>query len=184
VVTANLAFADMVVGHMNSTLPTCQGSWDIGGLEFTGGTEHFATLVGVEDPGRLRIAFPCQHNDCRRTAAVVEVNRRGRLYVNDEQAIIYRIFPDAQGTIRITGFLPYTNFCSQVANLAATIHAARAVDAAGLYALDRSWVPFYCPGCERSFCGQHWQLKPTFQWDFDHYSGTCPAGHPHFIDHC
>jgi hypothetical protein len=137
----------------------------------------------VEDSGRLRIAFPCQYQNCPRTAAIVEVNRRGQLYVSDEQNIIYRVFPTAQGTIRITGFLPYTSFSRQVANLAATIHATRTIDAAALHALDHTWVPFYCPRCERSFCAQHWRLKPTFSWAFDHYSGTCPVGHPHVVNH-
>jgi hypothetical protein len=138
----------------------------------------------VDDPTRLRVAFPCQHEGCARAAAVVEVSRRGQLYINDEQDIIYRIFPDTQGTIRITGFLPYTSFATQVPNLAAVILAVRSIDAAALHALDRTWIPFYCPHCDRSFCGEHWDLKPTFNWGFDHYSGTCPAGHPHFIDHC
>lgn len=138
----------------------------------------------MDDPGRLRVAFPCQHDGCPRAAATVEVSRRGKLYVNDEQDIIYRVFPEAQGTIRITGFLPYTNFSSQVTNLAATIQAARTIDAAALHALDQTWVPFYCPQCGRSFCAEHWELTPKFNWGFDHYSGTCPVGHPHFIDHC
>jgi hypothetical protein len=138
----------------------------------------------VDDPERLRIAFPCQHEGCARAAGIVEVSRRGQLYVNDEQDILYRIFPGAQGAIRITGFLPYTNFSRQVVNLAVTIQAARTTDAAALHALNQTWVPFYCPRCDRSFCAEHWALTPTFNWGFDHYSGTCPAGHPHFIDHC
>jgi hypothetical protein len=138
----------------------------------------------MDDLARLRVGFPCQYEGCPRTAAVVEVSRRGQLFVNDEQDIIYRIFPAAQGTIRVTGFLPYTSLSNQVPNLAATIAAARAVDAGTLWALDQSWVPFYCPRCERSFCTEHWALQPSFNWGFDHYSGTCPAGHPHFIDHC
>jgi hypothetical protein len=140
--------------------------------------------TGGVDSGRVRGMFPCQDGECARAAAVVEVSRRGQLYINDEQDIIYRVFPDAQGTIRIIGFLPYTNFCSQVPNLAATIRAVRAVDAAALHALDRTWVPFYCSQCDRSFCGGHWNLTPTFGWGFDYYSGTCPVGHPHVIDHC
>ncbi len=138
----------------------------------------------MDDPARLRIAFPCQFGGCPRTAAIVEVSRRGQLFVNDEQDIIYRIFPGAQGTIRVTGFLPYTSFASQVPDLAATINAADAVDAGALRALDKTWVPFYCPHCDHSFCAEHWALKPIFDWGFDHYSGTCPVGHPHFIDHC
>lgn len=138
----------------------------------------------MHDSGRLRVGFPCQHDGCPRVAAIVEVSRRGRLYVDDEQDIIYRVFPDAQGTIRITGFLPYTNFSSQVNDLAATIQAVRTIDAAALHALDQTWVPFYCPECGRSFCAEHWELTPKFNWGFDHYSGTCPVGHPHFIDHC
>ncbi|HEX4103780.1 MAG: hypothetical protein WAN20_06370 [Pseudonocardiaceae bacterium] len=138
----------------------------------------------MDDPARLRIPFPCQHDGCPRAAAIVEVSRRGQLYINDEQDIIYRVFPDAQGTIRIIGFLPYTSFASQIPDLAATVLAVRTIDAAGLYALDRTWIPFYCPQCDRSFCEEHWNLEPSFNWGFDHYSGTCPAGHPHFIDHC
>jgi hypothetical protein len=138
----------------------------------------------VDDPARLRVAFPCQHKDCRRAAAIVEVTRRGQLYIDAEQDIIYRVFPEAQGTIRITGFLPYTSFSTRVPNLAATVSAVRTIDAAALHALDRAWVPFYCHQCDRSFCSEHWDLKPIFDWGFDHYSGACPIGHPHFIDHC
>lgn len=138
----------------------------------------------MDESARLRIAFPCQHDGCPRAAAIVEVSRRGQLFVDEEQDIIYRVFPDARGTIRITGFLPYTNFSHQVTNVAATIQAARAVDAAALHALDDTWVPFYCRQCGRSFCAEHWELTPSFNWGFDHYSGTCPVGHSHFIDHC
>ena len=118
----------------------------------------------MDDPARLRIPFPCQHEGCLRAAAIVEVSRRGQLYINDEQDIIYRVFPDAQGTIRIIGFLPYTSFASRIPDLAATILAVEAVDAAALYALDRTWIPFYCPDCDRSFCEDHWNLKPSFDW--------------------
>jgi hypothetical protein len=138
----------------------------------------------VEDSVRLRVAFPCLHEGCPRTAATVEVTRRGQLYIDEEQDIIYRIFPEAQGTIRVNGFLPYTSFSTQVTDFAAAATAVRAVDAAALHAVDRTWVPFYCHQCDRSFCGEHWDLKATFDWGFDYYSGTCPVGHPHFIDHC
>ncbi|MGH3695006.1 MAG: hypothetical protein ACRDRX_13645 [Pseudonocardiaceae bacterium] len=137
----------------------------------------------MDDPARLRISFPCQYAGCPRTAAVVELSRRGQLLINDEQDIIYRIFPDTQGTIRVTGFLPYTSFSRQVPNLAATTAAARDIDAGALRALDQTWVPFYCERCDRSFCAEHWVLKPFFNWGFDHYSGTCPIGHPHLIGH-
>ena len=109
----------------------------------------------MDDPARLRIAFPCQQDGCPRVAAIVEVSRRGQLYVNDDQDIIYRVFPEAQGTIRITGFLPYTSFSRHVINLAAAIQAVRAIDAAALHALDQTWVPLYCSRCNRSFCAEH-----------------------------
>ncbi len=138
----------------------------------------------MEDPVRLRVAFPCQHEGCQRIAAIVEVIRRGQLYVDEEQDVLYRIFPEAQGTLRISGFLPYTSFSTQVNNVAATTGAVQVTDTAALHAMDRTWVPFYCQHCDRSFCGEHWNLKPTFDWGFDFYSGTCPAGHAHFINHC
>lgn len=115
---------------------------------------------------------------------MVEVTRRGQLFINDEQDIIYRVFPGAQGTIRTIGFLQYTSFATQVSDHAATAGAVRALDAAALHALDRAWAPFYCHSCDRSFCAEHWNLRATFDWGFQYYSGTCPAGHPHFIDHC
>lgn len=138
----------------------------------------------MDDLARLRVSFPCQYEGCPKTAAMVEVSRRGQLFVNDEQDVIYRIFPAAQGTIRVTDFLPYTTFSSRVPDYAATAQAARAIDASALHALDHTWVPFYCPHCERSFCTEHWALTPHFNWGFDHYSGTCPIGHPHTINHC
>lgn len=138
---------------------------------------------GVDDPTRVRIGFPCEYDGCRREAAVVEVTRRGRLYVDEDQDMLYRIFPKAQGTIRVSGFLPYTNLCDRVADIGVTIDAVRSTDTATLYSLRSEWVPFYCRHCDRSFCGAHWNLKATFDWGFDYYSGTCPAGHPHFIDH-
>jgi hypothetical protein len=148
------------------------------------GFDAFCDTGSVDHPARLRVAFPCQHRDCQRAAALVEVTRRGQLYIDAEQDIIYRVFPDAQGTIRITGFLPYTSFSTRILNLAATLDAVHAIDAAALHALDQTCVPFYCPRCDRSFCSKHWDLTPTFSWGFDHYSGSCPIGHPHFIDHC
>lgn len=111
------------------------------------------------------------------------MSRRGQLYINDEQDIIYRVFPHAQGTIRVTDFLPYTSLSHQVPNLDATTRAVRATDAAALHTLDPAWVPFYCPQCDRSFCTEHWVLTSVFNWGFDHYSGTCPVGHPHVIGH-
>ena len=137
----------------------------------------------MEDSARLRVAFPCQHEGCQRVAAIVEVTRRGQLYIDEEQDILYRIFPEAQGTIRLNGFLPYSRFSAHVTDLAATAGAVQAIDAVALHSVDRTWVPFYCHQCDRCFCGEHWNLEATFDWGFDYYSGTCPVGHPHFIDH-
>jgi hypothetical protein len=140
--------------------------------------------VRVEDSARLRVAFPCQHEGCPRAAAIIEVTRRGQLYIAEEQDILYRIFPEAQGTVRVNGFLPYTSFSTHVMDFAATADAVRAIDAAALHVVDRTWVPFYCHECDRSFCGEHWNLRAIFDWGFDYYSGTCPVGHQHFIGHC
>jgi hypothetical protein len=138
---------------------------------------------GVDDSARVRVAFPCEQEDCLREAATVEVTRRGQLYIDEDQDMIYRIFPSAQGTIRVTGFLLYTNVCDRVPDIKATLAAVHAIDTAALYAMRREWVPFYCSECGRSFCGEHWNLKATFDWGFDFYSGTCPVGHPHVVGH-
>ncbi len=135
----------------------------------------------MEDPVRLRATFPCQRDDCQRAAAIVEVTRRGQLYVDGEQDILYRIFPQAQGTLRVTGFLPYTGFSTQVINLVATAGAVRVIDAAALHAMDRNLGSVLLPALQPFICVEHWNLKATFDWGFDFYSGTCPVGHSHFI---
>src|SRR4051794_10989308 len=35
-------------------------------------------------------------------------------------------------------------------------------DVAGLYARDPELTPFWCPDCERSYCGESWQPRIVF----------------------
>ncbi len=120
---------------------------------------------------------------CTAVAATVDVIPRGQAYPEGAHDPVPEVFPEVGGTVRVTGFLPYTGFSTAVPDLAAAVAAVRAVDAGALHALDHAWTPFYCRHCDRSYCGEHWDLHPVFDWGFDYYRGSCPAGHPHMIDH-
>ena len=55
-----------------------------------------------------------------------------------------------------------------------------------LYQVNRLWVPFYCPACDRCYCLDHWDVEAVFDSDFagwyDCSYGTCPQGHRRMID--
>lgn len=51
-------------------------------------------------------------------------------------------------------------------------------DARALHALGVELVPFWCPGCDASYCGRHWITWDLFHDGFfDEKRGRCPAGH-------
>jgi hypothetical protein len=63
--------------------------------------------------------------------------------------------------------------------------AARAVigDARALYELDLELAPFYCPRCDRSYCGEHWASADVFEDGMhDSIRGTCPEGHERLLE--
>lgn len=133
-------------------------------------------------PGARR-GFPCGFAGCDRVAATVEVVPAGRPYADRRHDLIHTVLPGAPGTLRISGFLPWTNVSMPVADLAAAAGAVRDLDGGALRRLDRDLAPFYCRHCDRSYCGDHWRLRPSFDVGFDYWSGTCPEGHRHVIDH-
>lgn len=135
---------------------------------------------------RARRAIRCEYPKCRNAAAMVEVVAAGQAYANGEHDLPHRLEP-SQGTIRISGFLPYASFSTPVRDYAGT---AGGVLAAGdrlaetLFGWNTEWAPFYCPVCERAYCSEHWRLEPVFdEAGFDYYSGSCLYGHRHKIDH-
>ncbi|MDT5093972.1 MAG: hypothetical protein QOH60_3335 [Mycobacterium sp.] len=50
-------------------------------------------------------------------------------------------------------------------------------DAAALYALSMSYVPFYCDHCEVSYCQWHWSPRRFEDGDIEGIEGNCPKGH-------
>ena len=63
-------------------------------------------------------------------------------------------------------------------DLDATLVAIAAGDAKALYAMDLEFVPFWCPRCRASYCGQHWEKWDLFDDGFfDEKRGRCPKGH-------
>jgi hypothetical protein len=52
------------------------------------------------------------------------------------------------------------------------------VDAQGIYDRNRELAPFWCPACQLTYCGDHWQQQTKFDDGFfDEIVGTCSQGH-------
>lgn len=57
-----------------------------------------------------------------------------------------------------------------------------------LFEMDRFLVPFYCPKCDCSYCGDHWHTRMVFDdepgWGgwYDCTMGTCPEGHERMVE--
>jgi hypothetical protein len=47
---------------------------------------------------------------------------------------------------------------------------------------DPDWelVPFFCKGCQRTYCRRHWDLSFNTITEYTH--GTCPRGHRQLVD--
>ena len=55
--------------------------------------------------------------------------------------------------------------------------------ARALYELDFELAPFYCPACDRSYCGEHWSATDVFEDGVhDSIRGTCPEGHERLLE--
>lgn len=120
---------------------------------------------------------------------MVELIPDGSGYADGTTDLLHRLRPPGStsaGTFRMSGFLPYTNCSMPVDDYETTVVAVRSAGddaAAVLHELDKEYAPFFCRRCRCSYCGRHWNLKAKFDQGFDYYSGTCPFGHPKFIDH-
>jgi hypothetical protein len=88
------------------------------------------------------------------------------------------------GRLRIEGGeLRRTAFTSTLTQKATDGVRAAIADAAALHALDPELAPFYCPECERSYCGAHWRREDVFEDGLhDSIRGTCPEGHERMLE--
>jgi hypothetical protein len=124
-------------------------------------------------PQRLRFEIACQFPECGEVAAVVELVAAGGTWSDG-------------AALHLSRFLPFTGGAMPVLRYDATVAAV--LDAgddavAVLRRINEDYAPFFCDTCHRSYCAQHWNLEPVFDFGFDYYTGTCPVGHAHFIDH-
>ena len=64
--------------------------------------------------------------------------------------------------------------------------ALRDADARALYDVDLELAPFYCPGCDAVYCGEHWQRWDVFADDHPAWHecirGRCPQGHERMLE--
>ena len=60
-------------------------------------------------------------------------------------------------------------------------HALGRGDAAEAYAIDYELAPWWCPECEKSYCGEHWEHSAVYDQDcaswLEYIQGRCPQGH-------
>lgn len=60
-------------------------------------------------------------------------------------------------------------------------------DPAALLAINFELVPFWCPQCAASYCGEHWRTEMVFEHDplpawLDSIRGECPYGHERMLE--
>ncbi len=68
------------------------------------------------------------------------------------------------------------------ADVASVESAIKRESARDLFRCDLEYAPFYCPNCDASYCGNHWQRHDVFDNDdgfswHDSIRGRCPEGH-------
>ena len=53
-----------------------------------------------------------------------------------------------------------------------------------LFEFDFEFAPFFCPQCDRCYCGKHWRRWDVFESDGWHDSirGVCPRGHERMLE--
>jgi hypothetical protein len=74
---------------------------------------------------------------------------------------------------------PVSQLGETVADLVAAMDSAKA-----LYNCDHEFAPFFCPICDRCYCGEHWRRWDVFDEDGWHDSirGVCPQGHERMLE--
>lgn len=95
---------------------------------------------------------------------------------------------DAEGVYAHTHYMGAITERASADDRSALALAIAAVDPGAIHALNKLWAPFYCPECEKVYCGDHWRVEMQFEdeeglpgW-YDCAYGTCPNGHRRLID--
>ena len=99
---------------------------------------------------------------------------------------VYRCALCAKPAGRLTcadGVLRRESFTSVLTQAETPAVRAAIGDAKALHALDPELAPFYCPDCDRVYCGEHWARRDVFDGDHhDSIRGTCPEGHERLLE--
>jgi hypothetical protein len=74
---------------------------------------------------------------------------------------------------------PVSQLAVSVDDLVAAMSSAKT-----LYECDLEFAPFFCPQCDRCYCGSHWRRRDVFDEDGWHDSirGVCPQGHERMLE--
>jgi hypothetical protein len=95
-------------------------------------------------------------------------------------------FPDGSDWLLVLeGFLGKDSVRLGPAAGDALVPVLRLDDAAGLYALNLEFAPFYCPECRRVYCADCWRMFNVFADDLpgflEEVRGICPEGHERML---
>lgn len=143
----------------------------------------------------VEAVFRC--HACAEPAASVELIPKGVPHPDDEylnRSLVES--QDSAGSVAIRDFL--TRYGGSV-NMSTAISAEdyplvkaalSECDPQALHGVypdpDSKIASFYCPGCGRCYCRNHWQLQEVYEEDtgyFEEWVGECPHGHTLLIDH-
>ncbi|GHO46200.1 tetratricopeptide repeat protein [Ktedonospora formicarum] len=136
-------------------------------------------------PGVLTTLMHCQAPGCAEVMKL-ELVVAGRPH-EDDQYQITRMGSEKPASL-ICDYLPTYAQSWHPSGLAfeRVALALRHGDIAMLRTLDDDYVPFYCWCCHGVYCFEHMRFEEVWD-DFyphpDYWRGTCPYGHPTFVDH-
>jgi hypothetical protein len=92
---------------------------------------------------------------------------------------------DDEGVLRRTSFTSALTLPQLEPDAVSRIlEAVAAEDSAALFAIDLELTPWWCPTCERTYCGDHWLRWDTFDDEGFHEDirGRCPEGHARMLE--
>jgi hypothetical protein len=137
---------------------------------FAGAAARIATevaaLAGVPAPSNLVASHVWACAICGGAAGSIALNDSGEVRRECFTSVITTRLPDAA-----------------TSELRAALAAG---DAASLYDLDPELASWWCPECQKSYCGDHWVRWDVFDEDdpnwHDSIRGRCPDGHERMLE--
>jgi Pentapeptide repeats (8 copies) len=141
-------------------------------------------------PGHLSGMFACQREGCTAAAGWVTLVAK-EAAPDGGEPLFHGGSSDLApfGKVLVGGFMSMNNSFGVTSDrvLAQIAAGLRAGDVLTLAEESEDYAPFYCSSCRAVYCAEHCQLEEVRDPDWgvtpDYWKGTCPNGHPVFVDH-